>query len=242
MNNMERKQENEDTVKNIKVENSIVVKPEYVGPHVQDYGHGGWDIHLDQIKTEISVEDMTFEQNQDDLEQFQHLNRDVDNIKLEHTAKGSQSSERDSFKNEIKEESDTESIHDTLDDSGLNEYSSKIEIDETKLMPYGEQTHKEDSFKKEIKDKFDREGICETFDDLGLNEYSLKIEIEDEKKLMPYGGEQTHKEDCPQEKDTCEITKTIDIHSSHKEQHTSLTDEEKTLICQICGNLFKEVI
>uniref|UniRef100_A0A6P7GYA2 Uncharacterized protein LOC114347968 n=1 Tax=Diabrotica virgifera virgifera TaxID=50390 RepID=A0A6P7GYA2_DIAVI len=144
MNNMERKEENEYTVKNIKVEvveNSIVAKPEYV----KDYGDGDCDISLGQIKTEISVEDMPFEQNQDGLELFQHFNSDVHNIKLEPTAKGSQSSEHDSFKNEIKEESNRESIYETFDDLGLNEYSLKIEIeDEKKLMPYGEeQTHKE---------------------------------------------------------------------------------------------------
>uniref|UniRef100_A0A6P7H4Y3 Uncharacterized protein LOC114347061 n=1 Tax=Diabrotica virgifera virgifera TaxID=50390 RepID=A0A6P7H4Y3_DIAVI len=46
----------------------------------------------------------------------------------------------DSLKTEIKEEPDRESTQDTFDDSDLNEYSLKIEIEEneTKFMPYEE--------------------------------------------------------------------------------------------------------
>ncbi|CAG9828143.1 unnamed protein product [Diabrotica balteata] len=101
----------------------------------------------------------------------------------------------DTFKNDIKDESNRESTHDTFDDSDLNEYSLKIEIkeDEIKLIPYEEiQTKEKDTFKNEIKDEYNRESTHDTFDDSDLSEYSLKIEIkEDENKLMPYEEKQT---------------------------------------------------
>ncbi|XP_072391875.1 uncharacterized protein [Diabrotica undecimpunctata] len=193
---MERKEHNEDTVKSIKFENSIFVNPEflkkepdpvYQDTYIKDYGLGDSDVSLGHIKTELTVEDMTFDldQNQDDLG-LQYSNSDVDNIKLEHTAKGSRSSEHDTFKNEIKEESNRESTHDTFDDSDLNEYSLKIEIKE------------------------------------------------DENKFMPYEEKQTKEKDFSRGKDTLESMKTIDLHSSNKEQHTSHTAEGKTLKCEFC--------
>uniref|UniRef100_A0A6P7GXY8 Uncharacterized protein LOC114347848 n=1 Tax=Diabrotica virgifera virgifera TaxID=50390 RepID=A0A6P7GXY8_DIAVI len=149
---MERKEDNKDTVHNtvtnIKFE-SIFVNPDFIknepapvyqDTHSKDYGHGGSDINLDQIKTELSVEDMAFEQNGDDIAGFQYFNSYVDNIKVEYIAKGNQSSEHDSFKNEVKEEPDRESTHYTFDDSNLNKYSLKIEIEENeiKLKPHEE--------------------------------------------------------------------------------------------------------
>ncbi|XP_050514105.1 zinc finger protein 813-like isoform X5 [Diabrotica virgifera virgifera] len=242
---MERKEGNEDTVTNIKVENSIFVKPEfikkepapvYLDTYIEDHRQAVSDISLDQIKTELSVESITFEQNQDDLAQFQYFNSDVDNIKLGPRDKGSQSSQHDSFKTEIKEELNRESTRDTFDDSDLNEYSLKIDVEEEKkLMPYGEeQTNEKHNFKNEIKEGPNRESTRDTFDDSDLNEYSLKIEIEEEKKLMPYGEERTNEKDSLQEKGTLEIMKTIEVHSANKEQHTSQTAEEKTLNCEIC--------
>uniref|UniRef100_A0A6P7H644 Uncharacterized protein LOC114346643 isoform X2 n=1 Tax=Diabrotica virgifera virgifera TaxID=50390 RepID=A0A6P7H644_DIAVI len=152
---MDRKEENEDTVTKIKFENIIFVKPEFIknepapvdqNTHSEDCGHGGSNISLEQIKTELSVEDMAFEQKGGDLAGFQYFNSDVDNIKLEYTAKGSQNSEHDSFKTEIKEEPDKESTHNTFDDSDLNEYSLKIEIEENeiKCMPYEEKQMNEE--------------------------------------------------------------------------------------------------
>ncbi|XP_028146506.2 zinc finger protein 69-like isoform X3 [Diabrotica virgifera virgifera] len=193
---MERNEGNEDTVINIKVENRVVVKPEfiknepvpvYLNKYVDDYWHGGSDIRLDQIKTELSDE-----QNQDDLAQFQYLNSDVDNIKPEHTAKGSQSSQDDGFKIEIKEEPNRESIHDTFDDPDCNKHSLKLEIEESEI------------------------------------------------KLMPYEEKQTNETDFLQETDTLEIMKTIEVHSSNKEQHTNHTAEEKTLKCEICFKQFSQ--
>uniref|UniRef100_A0A6P7GZZ0 Uncharacterized protein LOC114348578 n=1 Tax=Diabrotica virgifera virgifera TaxID=50390 RepID=A0A6P7GZZ0_DIAVI len=139
--------EGKDTVTNIKFENSIVVKLEFikkeptpvVDTYIEDHRRGVSDISLDQIKTDLSLEYKTFEQNQHDLIQFPYFNSDI-NIKPEPTAKGSRSSAHDSFKNEIEEEPDRESTCDTLDDSDLNEYSLKIEIEEEeiKFMPYEE--------------------------------------------------------------------------------------------------------
>ncbi|XP_072399388.1 uncharacterized protein [Diabrotica undecimpunctata] len=303
---MERKEENEDTVTNIKFENSIFDKcefikkepaPVYQDTYIEDYGHGGSEISLDQIKTEKSGENMTLEQKEDDLVGFQYSNSDFDNLKQEHSNKGSQSSDHDSFKNEIKEEPNRECTHDALDDSELNEYSLKIEIeedevklmpyeekqtnekdsfkneikeepnrecthdalddselneyslkieieeDEVKLMPYEEkQTNEKDSFKNEIKEEPNRECTHDALDDSELNEYSLKIEIEeDEVKLMPYEEKQTIEKDIAQKKETLEIIKKIEVHSSNKEQHTSRPAEEKTLKCQICLKKFSVV-
>ncbi|XP_050517718.1 zinc finger protein 45-like isoform X2 [Diabrotica virgifera virgifera] len=185
---MERKEKIEDTVTNIKDENTIFVKPEfikvepapgYLDPYIEDQWQGDSDISLNQIKTELLMEDMTFEQHQGDLAQFQYCNSDVDNIKLEHTAKGSQSSEYDSFTNEIKED-------------------------------------------------FNRESICDAFDDSGLNEYSLKIEIEDEKKLMPYGEKQTHKEGYLQDGNKVPVMEKLIEDSSYKGNDTSGETESKT--------------
>ncbi|XP_072388090.1 uncharacterized protein [Diabrotica undecimpunctata] len=183
---MERKEENEDTVTNLGFENRIFVNPEpikkepapvYQDNYIEDYGYGGMT--------------GTFQQNEDDLSGFQYFNSDVDIKLVEHAAKRSQSSEHDSFKNEIKEEPNRESAHDKFDDPDLNEYSLKIEIEE------------------------------------------------DEIKLMPYEEKQTNEKDFPQEKDTWEIMKTIDIHSSNKEQHVSHPAEEKSLKCEICGKQFR---
>uniref|UniRef100_A0A6P7HE18 Uncharacterized protein LOC114347506 n=1 Tax=Diabrotica virgifera virgifera TaxID=50390 RepID=A0A6P7HE18_DIAVI len=163
---MERKEDNEDTVTTIKFESSISVNPEFIKKEPalvyqdtprEDYGHGGSDINLDQIKTELSVEDITIGQKGDYLAGFQYFNSYVDNIKVQHFAKGNQSSEHvddallDSFKNEVKEEPNRENTHDTFDDSKLNECSLKIEIeeDEIKLKPHEEKEMNEKDFPQE---------------------------------------------------------------------------------------------
>uniref|UniRef100_A0A6P7HD90 Uncharacterized protein LOC114347211 n=1 Tax=Diabrotica virgifera virgifera TaxID=50390 RepID=A0A6P7HD90_DIAVI len=124
------KMESEDIVTNIEVENSTVVKPEFIKKEPTL-------VYLDTYIKDHGV-------SEDDLAQFQYFNSDV-NIKPEPTATGSHSCEHDSFKNEIEEEPNRESICDTLDDSYLNEYSLKIEIEEQeiKFRPHEEkQTNK----------------------------------------------------------------------------------------------------
>ncbi|XP_050501640.1 uncharacterized protein LOC126881413 isoform X5 [Diabrotica virgifera virgifera] len=88
--------------------------------------------------------------------------------------------------------------------------------------------------KIEIKEEVKRESIHDTFDYVALEKSPIKTEIEQEEhKLTSCKERQTNLREFPQEKNTLEIIKTIDI------QLSNLLAQEKTLKSEICGNLVK---
>uniref|UniRef100_A0A6P7FBU2 Zinc finger protein 227-like isoform X1 n=1 Tax=Diabrotica virgifera virgifera TaxID=50390 RepID=A0A6P7FBU2_DIAVI len=229
LNKQIRKEESEDTVTNIKGENSTVVKPEfikeeptpvYLETYIEDHGHGVSDISFNQIKTELSVEDIHVK-NQDGLAQFQYFNSDV-NIKPEPTAKESQSIEHDSFKNDIKREPNRESICDTLDDSDLNKYSLKIEIEEDKkkFMPYG----KEQTNKKDFPQEKDALEIMNAIQVHSSNKEQHTSHTTKEKTLK------------------CEICLKQFARLDHKKTHMRIHTGEKPYKCEICFKLFTHAV
>ncbi|XP_050508823.1 zinc finger protein 180-like isoform X2 [Diabrotica virgifera virgifera] len=85
-------------------------------------------------------------------------------------------------------------------------------------------------FKNEIKEESNGDNTL--FDDLNLNQFSLNTKVEDNIK-PPFEEKQTKEKGFPQDNDTLEITKTIDIHLCNKKQTMRRSSEDKTLKAEI---------
>ncbi|XP_050509985.1 zinc finger protein 233-like isoform X2 [Diabrotica virgifera virgifera] len=100
------------------------------------------------------------------------------------------------------------------------------------------------SFKLEIKEEQEpkRETIQgDTFDYVDLKNINIPMKIEigqDEHKLLSLEQKQTIEKGFPQEENTLESRKTIDIHSWNERQPMSQPAEGKSFKCEICFKLF----